>query len=72
MNIYPVTFKEEIKDIKGVIKIRISKKNRKHTGKKKNNKRTNKQSTKDRVTRTQLKTGGELGCSGRVPAPLIV
>ena len=29
--------------------------------------------TKDRVTRTPLKTGGELGCSGRgaVPAPLL-
>ena len=29
--------------------------------------------TKDRVTRTPLKTGGELRCSGRVavPAPLV-
>jgi hypothetical protein len=29
--------------------------------------------TKDRVTRTPLKTGDELGCSGRVivPAPLV-
>ena len=35
-----MTFKEEFEDIKGVIIIRISKKNRKHTGKKKNNKRT--------------------------------
>ena len=40
-NIYHVTFKEEFKDIKGVIRIRISKKNIKHTGKKKNIKRTN-------------------------------
>ena len=36
-----MTFKEESKDIKGVIIIRISKNNRNHTGKKKNNKRTN-------------------------------
>jgi hypothetical protein len=29
--------------------------------------------TKDRVARTKLKTGGELGCSGRVavPPPLV-
>ena len=27
--------------------------------------------TKDRVTRTPLKTGDELRCSGTVPAPLV-
>ena len=52
-------FDEEFEDTKGVIRIRISKKNRqrstKHTYK-----------AKDRVTRTPLKTGGELWCSGRV------
>jgi hypothetical protein len=33
--------KEEFKDTKGVIRIRISKKNRKHNGQKKNYKGTN-------------------------------
>ena len=51
--------KEEFEDTKGVIRIRISKKNTQHNGQK-----THK--TKDRVTRTHLKTGSELGCSGRV------
>ena len=66
--------KEEFEDTKGVIRIRISKKNRKHNGQKKRYKRTNNNlqniqhthQTKDRVTRTPLKTGGELRCSGRV------
>jgi len=54
-----------------VIKIRKSKKNRQHNGQKKKYKRTNNdlQNTtlknKDRATRTPLKTGGELRCSGR-------
>ena len=59
----------EFEDIKGVIRICISKRNRQHNGQKKkykqrSTKHTHK--TKDRVTRTQLKTGGELRCSGRV------
>ena len=42
-----------------------------YNGKKKKDKRTNNDlqnthKTKDRVTRTQLKTGGEIMCSGRV------
>ena len=53
----------------GVIRIRIWKKSRQHNGQKKKDKqRSTKRShkTKDRVTRTPLKTGDELGCSGRV------
>jgi hypothetical protein len=52
--------------IKGVIRIRISKKNRQHNAqkKKKSTKQTHK--SKDRVARTPLKPGGELRCSGRV------
>ena len=58
-----------------VIRIRILKKNRHHNGQKKKYKRTNNDLqniyiyiyiTKDRVTRTPLKTGSELRCSGRV------
>jgi hypothetical protein len=52
-----------VEDTKGVIRIRISKKNRQHNGqkdKKWSTRYTHK--TKDRVTRTQLKTGGELRC----------
>jgi hypothetical protein len=54
---------EEFEDTKGVIRIRISKKNRQHNGQKKNYKRTNNDlqsithKTKDRVTRASLKTG---------------
>ena len=65
------SFFSEFEDTKGIIRIRKSKKNR-HNGKKKNNRRTNNdqqsttQKTKDRVTRTPIKTGGELRCSGRV------
>ena len=62
---------EELEDIKGVIRIRTSKKNRQHNGQKKvqkdkqrSTKHTHK--TKYRVTRTPLKTAGELWCSGRV------
>jgi len=57
---------EEFEDTKGVIRIRISKRNRQHNGQKKKYKRTNNDpqnihiKTKDRVTRTPLKTGGEL------------
>ena len=57
---------EEFEDIKGVIRIRKSKKYRQHNGRKKKDKRTNNDlqnithKTKDRVTRSPLKTGGEL------------
>jgi hypothetical protein len=58
----------------------MSNKNRQHNGQKKKYKKTNNEQqnihikTKDRVTRTRLKTGGELRCSGRVgsfSAPLV-
>ena len=54
------------------IRIRKSKKNRQHNGEKEKDKRDKQRSTKqthktkDRVTRTPLKTGGELRCFGRV------
>jgi hypothetical protein len=63
------TTAEEFEDIKEIIRIRISKKNRQHNDqKKKDKKRFTKHTykTKDRVTRTQLNTGSELRCSGRV------
>jgi hypothetical protein len=52
-----------------VIRIRISKKKRQHKEKGQKNKQRSKQhtyKTKDWVTRTPLKTGGELSCSGRL------
>jgi len=64
-------FIEEFEDTKGVIRI-LNSKNRQHNCQKKKYKRTNKDlqgithKTKDRVTRTPLKTGIELRCSGRV------
>jgi hypothetical protein len=57
---------------KGVMRIRQSKKDRQYNGQKKKDKRTNNnlqnitRKTTDRVTQTQLKTAGELRCSGRV------
>ena len=63
--------KEEFEGTKGVIRICISK-NRKHNGQKKKVQKDKQRSkkhtykTKDQVTRTPLKTGGELMCSGRV------
>jgi hypothetical protein len=59
----------EFEDTKGVIRIHISKKNRQHNGQKKKYKQRSTKltyKTKDRVTRTPLKTGVELRCSGRV------
>ena len=56
-------------DTKGVIRNRKSKKNTPHNGQKKKNKRTNNDlrnttlKSKDRVTRTPLKTEGEVMCS---------
>ena len=64
--------KEQFEDTKGAIRIRISKKNKQHNGQKKKVQKDKQRSTKhtyktkDRVTRTPLKTGGELRCSGRV------
>ena len=55
-----------------VIIFRTSKKDRQYNGQKKKDKMANNDlqnsthKTKDRVTRTPLKTGGELRCSGRV------
>ena len=63
---------KEFKDSKGVIRNRISKKNRQPNGKKKKYKRINNDLQHihiklcDRVTRTPVKTGAELRCSGRV------
>jgi hypothetical protein len=54
---------EESEDTKGAIRIRISKKNRQHNGQNKKDKNRSTEhtyKTKDRVTRTPLKTGGEL------------
>ena len=56
----------EVEDTKGVIRIRISKKNRQHNGQKEkvqmDKQRSTKHTykTKDRVTRTSLTTGGKL------------
>jgi hypothetical protein len=63
---------EEFEYTKGVIRINISKKNRQRNGQKKKVQKDKQRSTKhthknkDRVTRTPLKTGGDLMCSGRV------
>ena len=57
---------EEFEDTKGVIRIRISKNRPNEKKRQRNKQRSTKHShkTKDRVTRTTLKTGGELRCSG--------
>ena len=70
---------EEFEDTKGVIRIRISKKNRQHNGQKKKDKRTNNdlqntsQKTKDRATQIPLKSGMNTGApEGYVAlAPLV-
>ena len=60
---------EEFEDTKGVIRIHISKRNKQHNGQKKKVQKDKQRSTKhthktkDQVTRTPLKTGGELRCS---------
>ena len=62
---------KEFEDTKSVVRICKSK-DRQHNGQKKKDKRTNNDlqnityKTKDRVTRTPLKTEGELMCYGRV------
>ena len=65
---------EEFEDTKGVIRIRISKKNRQHNCQKKSTKgQTTIYKTKDRVTRTPLKTGVNPGAlkGSAVPPPLV-
>ena len=62
---------EEFEDTKGVIRVRISKKNRQHNDQMKRYKRKQGSTkhtykTKDRVTRTPLQMGGEIMCSARV------
>ena len=66
-NLHTKSYEEEFENTKGVIRMRISRKNRKHNGRK-NKQRSTKltHKTKDRITRTQLKTGSELRCSWRV------
>jgi len=69
LDFYSCLLKEEFEDTKGVIRLRVSKKNQQHNGQKKKDKqRSTKHThkTKDRVTRTSLKTGDELRCSGKV------
>ena len=65
-----ICLKEEFEDTKRVIRIRISKKNTQHNGQKSANGQTTStkhtHKTKDRVTRTPLKTEGELRWSGKV------
>jgi len=62
--------KKSLKISKWIIRSRKSKKDRQNNGPRKQDKKTNNdlqnitQKTKDRATRTLLKTGGELGCSG--------
>jgi hypothetical protein len=62
---------KEFEETKGAIRLRISK-NRPHNGQRKKIQKDKQRftkhtyKTKDRVTRTPLKTGGELRCSGRV------
>ena len=62
---------------KEVIRIRKSTKDRQHSGQQKRDKRTNiylqniTQRTKDRAIRAPLKTGNELGCSGRVSSSIL-
>ena len=59
-------------NVKGVIRMRKSKKNKQHNGQKKKEQKDKQRSTKhthkteDRVTGTPLKTKSELGCSRRV------
>ena len=58
---------EEFEDTKRVIQIRKSKTDRQHNGQKSTKGQiTTYIKTKDRLTRTLLKTGDELMCSGRV------
>jgi hypothetical protein len=64
--IAPVTQLQEFEDTKGVIRMSKLKKNRQRNGQKKKGQQEKQRSTKyihktkDRVTRTPLKTGGEV------------
>jgi hypothetical protein len=61
-----ITYKKSLKISRGIIRICESKKNRQHNGQKKKTQLDKQRSTKhtdktkDRVTRTPLKTGGEI------------
>ena len=63
---------KNVKDTKGAIRIRISKKNRQHNGQKIKHKRTNNDPQNIHIKlkieqhKPHQKTGGELRCSGRV------
>jgi len=65
-------FVEELEDTKEAISLRISRKKRQHNWQNKNVQKDKQRytkhtyKTKDRVTRTPLKTGGELRGSRRV------
>jgi hypothetical protein len=76
MNIVPISnWQDEFQDTKGVIRIRLSKKNRQHNGQKKKVQKDKQRSikhtykAKDRVTRTPQKTGGELRWALRLYYP---
>jgi hypothetical protein len=66
---FNATAKKSLKVLKRVIRIRISKKNRQHSGRKKKVQKDKQRSTKhtyknkDRVTRTPLKSGMNPGAS---------
>ena len=60
---------EEFEDTKGVIRIRISNKNRPHNGQTRKYKQRSIKHTHKTKDRAQLKTRGELKCSGRVEVP---
>ena len=63
------TLQEELEDTKEVIGIRKSTKDRRNKDQRKKVKQRSSKhyaKTKDEVTRTPLKNGGELRCSGRV------
>ena len=66
-----IVVKKEFEDIKRVIRLRKLK-DRQYNGQKENRQKDKQRSkkhthkTKDRVTRTPLKTRGELRCSGRI------
>ena len=71
-NVKQRSTKEEFEDTKGLIRIRTKEKNRQYNGQRKKVQKDKQRSTKyshktkDRVTRTPLKTRGELMCSRRV------
>jgi hypothetical protein len=70
MYVYLAILEEEFQEYKRVIRISKSKKSRQHNGQNKkkthDNPQNTTQKTEDRATRTPLRTGVELRCSGRV------